>query len=147
MSARPDGNGRARPSLVLAPIVFLAHDLEETWRVATMNERAREVRRRLPGPIARRVERLRYTHRAMATAAATLFVAQVCLLAASSRSERGRRLLQLALLLRLLNGTAHLAETAVMRRYVPGVATSPAVMAAAGLALRAISRPAAPAAP
>jgi len=48
--------------------------------------------------------------------------------------------LRLALVLRLSNGAMHLAETAVLRRYVPGVATSPATIVAAGLALRSLRR-------
>jgi hypothetical protein len=128
------------PALLLAPLVFLIHDLEETLRIETMNERAREVSRRLPPPFARQAGKLHYTRRGMGGAAAALFAAQIGLTLWSSHSRRGERFLTLALVGRLLNGATHIGETVVLRRYVPGVATSPAVMAAACLALRSLMR-------
>ena len=76
----------------------------------------------------------------MAVAAAGLFTAEVGLMLAGRHNARARHLLSLALGLRALNGVTHIGETLVMRRYVPGVVTSPAVIAAALLARSALSK-------
>lgn len=124
----------------LAPTVFLVHDLEETLQVERMNALAASAERRLPGPIAKRVPRLHYTRRGMACFTVGALVAQVGLTVLSRRSRRAERALSLVLLFRFLNGATHLGQSITLRRYVPGVATSPAIMATAGLQLGALRR-------
>jgi hypothetical protein len=126
--------------MLLAPFVFLVHDLEETLQVERMNAIAQDTRRRLPGPIARRVGRLHYTRRSMGGMAAALFALQVGLTLWSRRSPRGERALSLALKGRRTNGLTHIGQAILLRRYVPGVTTAPAIVAASSLALRSIRR-------
>jgi hypothetical protein len=133
-------NRAARVGMLLAPFVFLVHDLEETLQVERMNAIAQDTRRRLPGPIARRVGRLHYTRRSMGGMAAALFALQVGLTLWSRRSPRGERALSLALKGRRTNGLTHIGQAILLRRYVPGVTTAPAIVAASSLALRSIRR-------
>jgi hypothetical protein len=128
------------PATLLAPFVFLVHDLEETLQVERMNTIAQDTRRRLPGPIARQVGRLHYTRRTMGGIAAALFALQVGLTLWSRRSRRGERALSLVLKGRRTNGLTHIGQSIILRRYVPGVATAPAIVAASSLALRSIRR-------
>ncbi len=128
------------PATLLAPLVFLAHDLEEAWQVERINAIAQNTRRRLPGPIARRVGRLRYTRRSMGGIAAALFTLQVAFTLWSRRSPRGERALSLALKGRRANGFTHIGQAILLRRYVPGVATAPVIMATANLALRSLKK-------
>ena len=122
----------------LAPFVFLVHDLEETWQVERMNAIAQDMARRLPEPIGRRLRNLHYTRRAMGGMTAALFAVQVALTLWSRHSRRGERALSAALAVRCANGVMHLGESIALRRYVPGAATSPAIMAAAALARRSL---------
>jgi hypothetical protein len=136
---KPHGDTAAiHPATLLAPLVFLVHDLEETWQVERMNAIAQDTRRRLPKPIARRVGRFHYTRRSMGGIAAALFALQVGLTLWSRRSRRGERALSLALKGRRTNGLTHIGQAIPLRRYVPGVATAPVIMATAGLALRSL---------
>ena len=138
---KPPGDTTAiNPATLLAPLVFLVHDLEETLQVERMNAIAQETRRRLPEPIAKRVGRLHYTRRSMGGIAAALFALQVGLTLWSRRSPRGERALALALKGRRTNGLTHIGQAILLRRYVPGVATAPVIMATAGLALRSLKR-------
>jgi hypothetical protein len=138
---KPPGDTTAiYPATLLAPFVFLVHDLEETLQVERMNAIAQETRRRLPEPIAKRVGRLHYTRRSMGGIAAALFALQVGLTLWSRRSRRGERALSLALKGRRTNGLTHIGQAILLRRYVPGVATAPVITATAGLALRSIRR-------
>jgi len=105
-----------------------------------MNAIAQDRRQRLPAPLAKWVGRLHYTRRTMGALAAALFALQAGLSVWSRRSRRGERALSLALRLRRSNGLSHIGQTIILRRYVPGVATAPAVMATAGLALRALKK-------
>lgn len=124
----------------LAPVIFLVHDLEETLQAERMNALAAGAERRLPEPIARRVPRLHYTRRGMAYFTVGALAAQVGLTVWSRRSRRAEQALSLVLLFRFLNGASHLGQSITLRRYVPGVATSPIIMAAAGVQLGALRR-------
>ena len=105
-----------------------------------MNAIAQATRRRLPAPLTKWVGRLHYTRRTMGAIAAGLFALQVGFTVWSRRSRRGERALSMALRIRRSNGLTHIGQTIMRRQYVPGVATAPAVMATAGLALRALKR-------
>jgi hypothetical protein len=138
---KPPGDTTAiHPATLLAPLVFLVHDLEETLQIERMNAIAQDTRRRLPEPIARRVGRLHYTRRSMGGIAAALFALQVGLTLWSRRSPRGEWVLSLALKGRRTNGLTHIGRAILLRRYVPGVATAPVIVAIAGLALRSLKR-------
>ena len=136
----PDDTPAIHPATLLAPLVFLAHDLEETWQVERMNAIAHDTRRRLPEPIAKRIGRLHYTRRSMGGIAAALFALQVALTLWSRHSARGERALALAFKGRRTNGLTHIGQAILLRRYVPGVATAPVIMVTAGLALRSLKK-------
>ena len=127
-------------TMSVAPLVFLVHDLEEIMQVGRMNAVGRDLRERLPEPIRRPMSRLRYTPGLMGAVVAPLLVAQVGLTLWRRRSPRAKRFLAFILAVRLLNGFTHMGESLALRRYVPGVATAPAVMISAGLALRSLKR-------
>ena len=139
-TARPREGGHRVPVARLAPIVFLVHDLEEVAQVERMNALAASAERRLPEPIAKRVPRLHYTHRGMACFAVGAFATQIGLSALSRRSRRAEQALSLVLLVRFLNGATHVSQSLTLRRYVPGLATSPAIMATAAFQLGALRR-------
>jgi hypothetical protein len=141
-AAAPFGHGGTHraPVTWLAPVVFLVHDLEEMQQVERMNALAASAKRRLPEPIAKHVPRLRYTRRGMARFAAGMFAAQVGLTLLSRRGRRAERALSLVLLVRFLNGASHISQSIALRRYVPGVATTPAIMATAALQFGALKR-------
>ena len=127
-------------TVLLAPCVFLVHDLEEIVQVELMNEIARDMRARLPEPIRQPLARLHYTPARMGAVVAPLLVAQIGLTVWGRRRPGAERLLAFILAGRLLNGITHVGESVALRRYVPGVATAPAVMISAGLALRSLKR-------
>jgi hypothetical protein len=138
---KPPGDTTAiHPATLLAPFVFLVHDLEEALQVERMNAIAQDTRRRLPGPIARQAGRLRYTRRSMGGIAAALLALQVGLTLWGRRSRRGEQVLSLVLKGRRANGLTHIGQAILLRRYVPGAATAPAITAVAGLALRSLKR-------
>lgn len=134
--------GWARPLAKLAPLVFLAHDLEEALQTERMNRLADDAGRRLPGPLGPRVRKIGYRRGVMIAADAAFFVVQVGVTQWSYRSGRGVRVLQALLVGRSFNAITHLAETLALRRYVPGTATSPANLIVAGLLLSALRTPA-----
>ena len=134
----PGDTAAVHPATLLAPFVFLVHDLEETWQVERMNAIAQDMRRRLPEPVAKRVGRIHYTRRSMGGMAATLFALQVRLTLWSRRSARGKRALVVALRSRRTNGLTHIGQAILLRRYVPGVATAPVIIVTAGPALRSL---------
>jgi hypothetical protein len=129
-----------RPALRVAALVFAVHDLEEILQTERMNAIAHDVRRRLPEPLLRPLTKLRYTPVRVAAVVAPLLAAQVGLTLRHERGRTAERLLSLMLAGRFANGVTHLGESAALRRYVPGAATAPAVMVAAGLALRSLRR-------
>jgi hypothetical protein len=126
----------------LAPVVFLAHDVEEALQTERMSRLADDAGRRLPGPLGPRGRKIGYRRGVMIAADAAFFVVQVGVTQWSCRSRRGRRVLQALLAGRSFNAITHLAETLALRRYVPGTATSPANLLVACLLLAALRTPA-----
>ena len=106
------------PWLAVAPILFLAHDLEEAFQARRMNVLVAELGPRLPAPLARRLLHVRYSTKAVAAVGAGAFAAQVALTAASRRHRRARLLLKGLLVARSANAMMHVAESLLARRYV-----------------------------
>ncbi len=129
------------PLETVVPLIFLAHDLEEALQTERMAAVAEEARRRLPAPLEARVPDLRHTRAGMLAFAAGAFSLQALLPAWARRSPRGMRVLRGVLIVRLANGVAHIVESLALRRYVPGTASSPAIVLAAALLLRSVRRP------
>lgn len=117
----------------VVPLVFLVHDLEEALQTERINALVEEAGRRLPAPIAAHVRKLHYSRAAMGGFAAAAFVAQLALIEWARRSPRAAGVLRALLVARLVNGPMHIAESLLLWRYVPGTATSPAIMLAAAL--------------
>jgi len=128
--------------LALASLpVFLAHDLEEAWRVDDLNSTSKCVAERMPIGISKHLPALEASHCEMALCAAQFLMIEAAAVAWARRRSAGETLLSIMVAARLLNGVQHVAQALALRRCVPGVVTAPvANMIFGALLLRRLRR-------
>lgn len=119
-AAYPGLSGRDIRVAASSLLVFLAHDLEEAWRVEETNRVLADVAGRLPKRLSRRLTALETSRPQMLLAAAQLLLLEAATLAWAWRCRLGESLFAAMVAARMLNGAQHVAQSLLLRRYVPG---------------------------
>ena len=128
----PSGGRRLRRAVALSfPVAFALHDLEELLTAGQWGRTApARIRRRFPRAPERLVEMAAVTTPQMAVAVGVVGVGVAVTTGSALRDLDGELgLLSASLAAYTAHGVTHLAQSALLRSYTPGVATVPLVIA------------------
>jgi hypothetical protein len=128
---------------------WIVHDLEELWTMPDWSQRAPEqLAEAFPGVPAAVTEQLPMSRAEASTAIAVTGLVMAAAAASGARSGGRSQFFQTALTGFGMHAVTHLAQSALLRRYTPGLVTTPLVVVPFSLwAHRQLRRYGVPAAP